>query len=251
MKNVFKRNWQSSFTYDNRYEKDGVIDKVFEYVRITGKKNLVIMDVGCSSAIALKYMKFILEGNGISVTKTIGVDPSPKIKNEAEKNVDEFIPQDILKVKDGPDKADLVVCCKMTLFVQPKHRVDIISKCSKFLMNDGGLITDADRYEVPKMIPDIIIWCQDYVKTLYSIRNGLMSFFRAIKETQSIRHKRKMFLITNRETADKYAQEILEGWNKLNMWDKFDMHCRNFHQRIAARFNMKPIKKKRRHQRLL
>lgn len=248
---MFKINWQSNFTVADRYETDGVIDRVFEYVRSTGKKNLAIMDVGCSSAIAVKYLRFILEGKGIGITKIIGVDPSENIRIEAEENLDEFIPLDILDVKDEPGKADIMICCKMILWVQPQHRVNVLLKCSKFLKDDGGLITDADKYEEEKDVREFILWCKDYWKSIYSFRKGLVSFFRAIKETEKMRHKREMFLVIGRENVNSYALEVLQGWNKRSIYKKFQIHHRNFHKRMAAHFQKRPRKKKRRKQSLM
>lgn len=80
---------------------------------------------------------------------------------------------------------------------------------------------------------------------LCSLRCGPISFFRTIKDTENMRHKRKMFLIVDGKAVSKYAQEILEGWNKLRIDYKFYIHLRNFDRRISARFQMKPMNKKR------
>ncbi|MGI0021611.1 MAG: hypothetical protein ACRD9Q_02005, partial [Nitrososphaeraceae archaeon] len=100
--NVFRGIWSSNFTFDCRYGKTGVTKRVMEYVERTDKKNLDIMDVGCSIAVALRSMQEELEKNDIKV-RTIGLDPSEEVRTDAEKNVDEFLPYDILKIESNPN----------------------------------------------------------------------------------------------------------------------------------------------------
>src|SRR3989344_4852171 len=128
---MFNRNWSSSFTFDERYEITGVNDRVLEYVRQNSKKNLIVLDVGCSTGIAVNTLQQKLKHEGLDIT-TIGIDVSPKVKKESEKNLDRFILGDILKIETKPDPADVVICSKMILFVNYRKRAEIISKCSEF-----------------------------------------------------------------------------------------------------------------------
>jgi hypothetical protein len=63
--------WKANYTYPERYDKEGVTDRVLEYLS-NGKKELTVVDVGCSIAVALKTMKARLEEMDVKV-KTIGM----------------------------------------------------------------------------------------------------------------------------------------------------------------------------------
>lgn len=239
---MFNRNWSSSYTFEDRYDLTGVNDRVIEYAKKNNKKYLDILDVGCSSGIAMKDLQNKLKEKGI-VVKTAGVDPSHRIKNDADKNLDRFISGDILKVKAEPE-FDVVVCSKMVLFVSPKLRSDIISKCAEFLKENGGLVTDANCYEFTTAIQDIQTWIKDYQKVLTQIQHGPVMLYKIIREIQSMRVKRKMFLIESRKGVERYSKEILDGYNSLSISKKFDVHVSNLTARLSGMINRRPIRKK-------
>jgi len=97
-------NWPSRYTYYGRYEDTGVTDRVYEYQAKTGKKNLKILDVGCSVAIATNAMQKNLLISGIH-SEITGIDISPNVKDEAEKNLDKFLFGNIMEIDLKPEFA--------------------------------------------------------------------------------------------------------------------------------------------------
>lgn len=238
-----KWNWPSQFTFAGRYNTTGITDRFLEYVKISGKKKLKVLDVGCSVGIATNDMQKNLQSIGIQI-ETTGIDKSRKVKGEAEKNLSRFILGDILTL-DSTSEFDVVICSKIILFANAKTRSQVVSKCAKFLKPDGGLITDADFYKIPGIIEQIRTDFKDYLPVLLSLRHGPKKFYRKIKDVESERLKRKMYLIVGRGNVDAYSIKILEGWQKLNIHDKFNLWLLNITNKLSAYTKRKPDYKKR------
>jgi SAM-dependent methyltransferase len=219
---MVRGNWFSSYTTPNRYYLTGITDHVKSYVKETGKKKLVIVDVGCSTGIAIRNMSDELNQDGIQ-TFTIGIDPSPKLKDDAQSNLDKFVNKDVLRIKPKP-VADIVICSKMAIYVSAKRRAKIITKTIEFLKNDGAMITDVDCYErIPfwkdlfEQVGEAIYVMGSFASLRYNRRR-----FREEFEWRVNLHYRKSMKIYGKINAVDYPRQILEGWNKLNWYQKFD-----------------------------
>ena len=68
--------WRAGVTGKDRYSGQ-VTDAVAKYAAETGRKSLKVLDVGCSTGVAVKSMAGMLGGSGIAVTTT-GVEESPE-----------------------------------------------------------------------------------------------------------------------------------------------------------------------------
>ncbi|MEM3143173.1 MAG: class I SAM-dependent methyltransferase [Candidatus Nitrosotenuis sp.] len=240
---MFRWHWSSNYTFPERYDETGIDDRIIEFAKKGNKTSLDILDVGCSNGIAAKCMKSRLKEKGLTVTIT-GIDRSRKMEKEARQNLDKFIPGNVLEI-DAKPEFDMVICSKMVLFVGHKLRSEIISKCARFLRDNGGLVTDANRYEVTTAIQDLKIWINDYKKVFPLIRKGPIKFFKGIRGIQIERLKRKMFLIDGKERVEKYANEIIEGYNRLSLFQKFNVMTENLQHRASGFLNRKPVRKKK------
>lgn len=181
--------------------------------------------MGCSKGIAMKYAQDYLKQKNIE-SFTVGIDVSENITKEANENLNEFINKDVLKVDDCIEKADIVICSKMAIFVTGEVRSKIIKKCSEFLKNDGILITDVDCYEKPKLIEEINS-VQYILPTLSCFKKGWneyrMRFYTPLRKKIKKKHK---------IDALNYSQEILSGWQNLSFLQKLDWKL-TIHGRLA------------------
>jgi 2-polyprenyl-3-methyl-5-hydroxy-6-metoxy-1,4-benzoquinol methylase len=240
---MFYWHWSSNYTFPERYDETGIDDRIIEFAKKKNKTSLDILDVGCSNGIAAKCMKSRLKERGLTVTIT-GIDRSSKMEKEARQNLDRFILGNVLEINANPE-FDIVICSKMALFVDHKLRAEIISKCAKFLRDDGGLVTDANCYEITSTIQNIRTWINDYKTVFPTIRQGPIKFYKSIREMQRIRLKREMFLIDGSNRVEQYAKKIIDGYNKLNFFQKFNVMTLNLVVRVVGFVNKKPVRKKK------
>lgn len=215
---MFDSNWPATITFADRYGLTGITDLVTDYVRKSGKKRLVIIDVGCSTAVALKRLQNEMKTAGIEAY-TIGIDLSKKVKREAEKNVDEFINMDILKIDNKRFTADIVICSKMAIYVSAKRRSNILLKSSELLKNDGALITDVDYYEKISFL-ETLKYLQYFWPSFGSMKYGFRKWHEEWMRRVNLPYKKKMRMIISRKNALDYPRLILEGWNKLKWYKK-------------------------------
>ena len=169
--------WRAGVTGKDRYSGQ-VTDAVAKYAAETGRKSLKVLDVGCSTGVAVKSMAGVLGGSGIAVTTT-GVEESPGARSRAERNLDDLIPGDIREIKPRPD-FDVVLCFKMILFQTPEVRREVLSACAEWLKQDGLLATDAhEKYKV--------LWPNGPLKT-----------------------------VRGRNRAREYPDAVMDGWEALD-----------------------------------
>lgn len=211
-------NWIINHTFKDRYVLTGITNLILEHTK-DSKKKLVIIDVGCSKGIAMKYAQDYLQQKNVE-SFTVGIDVSENIADEANKNLDDFINKDVLKVDDYVEKADIVICSKMAIFVTGEVRHKIIKKCSELLKNDGMLITDVDCFEKSKLIEELIL-VQYMLPTLSCFKNGIRGFYEEyrIRFYTPLRKKMKK---KYKDDALNYAKEILSGWQNLSFLQKWD-----------------------------
>ena len=58
-------------------------------------------------------------------------------------------------ISNFSEKADIVICSKMAIFVPGELRYKIIKKCTEFLKKEGILITDVDCFEKQKLSEEL------------------------------------------------------------------------------------------------
>ena len=187
--------WRSRFTHRNRY-RGPITDAVVDYAGKTGKGSLSILDVGCSTGVAIRSMAGVLGGSGIAA-RTTGVEVSPKAWKEAEGNLDILIRGDIREIEPRPD-FDVVLCFKMILFQTPEVRREVLSACAAWLKRDGLLATDAhERYKTP--------WRREVLRT-----------------------------VLGRDEALKYPDAVLDGWNALGPYCRLGFWLSSYIMRAFA-----------------
>ncbi|MCV0411392.1 class I SAM-dependent methyltransferase [Nitrosarchaeum sp.] len=210
--------WPINHTFADRYVVTGITNLILEHVT-NSKKKLIIIDVGCSKGVAMKYAQNYLEQKNIK-SVTIGIDVSKNIVNDAKKNLNEFINKDVLHVDDCDEKADVVICSKAIIFVTGEIRYNIIKKCSKFLKNDGILITDVDCFEKSNLLDELRLF-QYIIPSFSCFKNGLSRFYEEYR-MRFYTPLRKKMKKKSKSDAINYAEAILSGWQSLSSLQKLD-----------------------------
>ncbi len=221
--------WPINYTFEDRYELTGIIDLMFEHVEDSKKKKFVVVDIGCSYGLAMKYAQNHLKQKGLDLF-TIGIDFSKNVVDEAKKNLDKFINADVFSVNTNVENVDIVVCSKAAIFVTGDVRYKIIRKCIEFLKKDGILITDVDCFEKPKLSDDLKL-IQYVFPTLSCFKNGIKGFRKEYRRRLHFRFRKKMKKM-NKNDALTFAEEILSAWNNLSYFKKLDWKITILTQRI-------------------
>ena len=132
--------WRNSMTWKNRYDDFGVTGYILLYAK--GRKDAVVIDVGCSRGIAAAESKKCLARHGTRL-RTIGIDMSgnAELIAKAESNMDEFINKDAREIDGRDEQADIVVCLNVVRFVPGDVKSSMIVKCAEFLKPGGVMIT--------------------------------------------------------------------------------------------------------------
>lgn len=217
---LFEDNWTPRFTYPERYDEIGVTDRVSENLQ-HGIRELSILDVGCSHGVAARSLKSTLLAKGMSVFVT-GIDPSFKVKADAERNLDKFINDDVVNVDPSLYPADIVVLCNVVHYLSAKKKATMIRKCAEFLRDENSiLITNTPTFETTSTFHDSKIFLQDYWKLHESVTGGPRNFYLHLKAIEHERKLRKMFIFKGKEAANRYADKILDTWEASSMGQKF------------------------------
>lgn len=242
---MFGKNWKPTLTYPERYEEIGVIDHVLEYLRVTNKRDVVIVDIGCSTAVAAKQLKDMLDKRGIK-SRTIGIDLSPSVKEEAIKNLDLFINQDVMQVDSTLYPADVLICCNMIYYLNHQKKAEVINKCAQFMKDDSVLITNTPLFEQPSDYAQLKLFLRDYVPVILTIFYNPKRFYERYKETESTRLKRGMFSFHGRKEAEAYAARIIQSWQQLPLGQKFGWYIEMGRAQFLTKVRrLKPRSKKR------
>ena len=132
--------WTDNRTWAGRYDELGISCIISSHSDRLGSNSLRVIDVGCSKGAATYDCQQILANRSIKI-ETIGIDQSPKIRKDAEKNLDQFILSNVLCVENHIGNADVVICANMLRWgVTPLERCQVIKKCAGFLNPTGILI---------------------------------------------------------------------------------------------------------------
>jgi hypothetical protein len=233
MRKIPSENWFSNYTYADRYYLTGIQQLVVDYTNREQTKQITIIDVGCSTAIALRQLQTVLENLNMPCF-TIGIDSDKKVKNVAEKNVNHFINDDVTKI-NHVFEANIVICSKMALWVSAERRHQIILKCSEFLKDNGKLITDVDNYTKTGILEDLADICKYDFPPLRALKYGIRKFL-ADYRYQRHGHLRKKMKSFGKKEAVEYAWHILKMWQKLKWHEKlsikFDILTNNITYRV-------------------
>lgn len=143
---ILGKYWRKNTTHKYRYDALGIIDYMIKYAESSVKNKLVVIDVGCSKAAATRFTKTKLEEHEVK-TFMVGIDNSVKVAELAEKNLDEFILDDVMNVDKYFERADVVICSKAIFYTDGDIRSKVLKRCTEFLKNDGVLITDVKGYK--------------------------------------------------------------------------------------------------------
>ncbi|AFU59827.1 hypothetical protein Ngar_c29080 [Candidatus Nitrososphaera gargensis Ga9.2] len=242
---MFDKNWKPTLTYPERYEEIGVVDHVLEYLRASNKRDIVIVDIGCSTAVATKQLKNMLDNSGIK-NRTIGIDLSQTVREEAMQNVDLFLNQDVMYVDSTLYPADIVICCNMIFYLNHLKKAEVISKCSQFMKDDSVLITNTPLFEQPSDYAQLKLFLRDYVPVMLTIFYNPKRFYGRYKETESIRVKRRMFSFHGKNEAVAYAGRIITSWENLPLGQKFGWYIEMARAQFLTKVRrLKPRSKKR------
>lgn len=207
-------NWTKNHTFADRYVVTGITKLILAHTR-NSKKKIIIMDVGCSKGVAIKHAQDCLKQENIE-SFTIGIDVSENIAKEANENLNKFINKDVLQVYDCTEKADIVICSKVIIFVTGELKYKIIKKCSEFLKNDGILITDDllnEKYpllEELKLIQYMFPNSSPFKKDFY--QKYRMRFYTPLRK--------KMKKISKSDVIN-YAEDVLSSWQRLSYIQKW------------------------------
>lgn len=121
-----------------------VSEHVYQRSKDLHEKPMKILDVGCSTGEADRYMRDYLKKLGVECVID-GLDISKGVRAKAEKNLHEFYQGNLFDIKIEP-VYDIVICSRMLRYMDPKTQRDGISKCRSFCNNTGVIITDALPY---------------------------------------------------------------------------------------------------------
>lgn len=138
--------WPFTITRTRRYREDGVTGCVEDYISKTGRCDLDVLDVGCSTGIALRNMQEDIQSKYKITLRTTGIEPNSSVQRQAEKNVDNLYKDRIQNIAAPSKRFDIVICNKVAYLARPDEQSNMISHCAKFLKTEGGLVTDLGCY---------------------------------------------------------------------------------------------------------
>ena len=165
------------------------------------------------------------------------------MKKEADENLHEFILGDILQIPPKPE-FDLVICSKMVYHESAKRKATVLSKCSEFLKQEGGLITDAHNYDFPTIFAQMKEDITDTKKILFKLRFGPKVSYQEMIRITEFRFKRRVKLILGKNEALEYSNDILNRWKKLSPDTRFSFRLDNIFARLSAYLSKNPNHKK-------
>ncbi|MGA2574045.1 MAG: class I SAM-dependent methyltransferase [Candidatus Methanomethylicaceae archaeon] len=206
-------NWPADFTFPERYYVCGIFDAIEEFCYRTNRRYIDIVDVGCSTGVALLDLKTRLQSLGIS-SHVRGIDCSQQVEEAGGQNLVEFILGDITKMGNPDHAADVVICWAVANNVTPKHRAEILDASSKYVKADGMLITSANCFESTKLSIVMMEWIHSRFP-LGSLRNGFKAFRKESDSRQiEIFVRRNRHILFGSVACAQYPFSVIEGWKK-------------------------------------
>lgn len=211
-------NWPSSYTFPERYDAIGVLDRIIEYCTKYNKSDISILDVGCSAGIAGNHVKTYLEQRGFKI-KIIGIDVNPAIESAARFYLDEFYLTNFWKFKPVI-LYDLVICTRVLRNKSYDMLADAIDVMGELLKKDGALITDTSTAYIGN-------WMSKYKKKPVEKRKlgpfmvpTVKGIYNELYRRCDYLNKRYILLISERENVNLYASEVRYKWYKMNRIEK-------------------------------
>jgi SAM-dependent methyltransferase len=221
--------WPISFTNPRRYRSNGVTYHVIDHAQASSKRFLTILDVGCSTGVAVKRLKANLEKLGIR-SEVIGVDISKKVMQKAKRNLDRFVCSDIrLLGKEDLPLADVVICSYAAIWVTANTRYEMVHRCAEQLRDDGLLVTNAfpfRRVDLPKPVE----FLRYRFESIPFLAKGRTAFSSELERRKAELLKRRSFAILGRTEALAYAESVRESWIRLDSRSKSRWHFTVFLQ---------------------
>lgn len=217
-------NWQCNYTEPNRYYKIGVADTVLDFCKTNDRRQLKIVDVGCSRGVAGRDLKSWLSSNGINCSIK-GIDLDPDVQEEVKRNLDEFELGDIRNVASLITRegiADVVICCHIAINLPAKRESEIIGASLRLVKTDGILVTNTSCFE--RASDTQVVKEMFYQIPVRSLRLRFRGFMKERNLRQVQVRKRKLKVLYDPDQSIQYSKKIIEGWNKLNPLDKFTLN---------------------------
>ena len=199
--------WQFTTTWTRRYKEDGVTKCVEDYISKIGRRDLDVLDVGCSTGIALRTMQEDIQSKYGITLRTTGIEPNSSVQQRAEKNVDNLYKDRIQNITVPSKRFDIVICNKVAYLARPDDQSNMISYCAKFLKTEGGLVTDLGCYRTLHAAPK----CSLYVGST---------------------------------TALEHSENIKDSWEKLPSWRRIaSKAAKRFAVQVCAYSMVLPFQK--------
>lgn len=208
-------NWSVNTTSKNRYEFTGINKLIIDHLSQQKIPNPIIIDVGCSTGIALKETSEAMKRLSYK-PYTIGIDQSKNVKSKAERNLCRFINSDVKDVDDLENTADVVICSKAAIYILGTRRSEIVRKCASFLKSSGILITDVDCYPPRTIVENTYRFLRSQwymIPSIDCLTHGITNIAYEYWKRANTTIREDIFKMTKNE-AISYADEIIHGWEK-------------------------------------
>jgi len=240
-------NWPISYTNPLRYSYWGITEFSLEYAEKTGKSSIVVLDVGCATGEATADLKSKLVARGLSV-RVIGIDVNSNVAEAAKTNLDEFILGDVMEMDIGSKvQADIVICSFAAIYVEAGRRSLILRRCASALKTDGRLITNADTFQKSEL-RDEVRALTFLLGSVSEIGHGFREFVSEYKSRSYQLRKRRIYILDGQERAARYPEEIIEGWNRLDLLSKcswlFSVFLANAQPRVIRQLRNLPRRRR-------
>lgn len=147
--------WRKTTTDKDRYDRLGVSGFIRDYAKNHGKEKLVVIDVGCSTGMAIIKCRSVLEKMHSIHMHVIGCDINEEARKSFEESKQSADPYGVDEFFYGPasdmparyvGSADVVICANVIRYVDGHTCADVIRDCCRLLKHDGILVTDAGGY---------------------------------------------------------------------------------------------------------
>lgn len=213
-------NWHSSFTYPERYFDIGVAEHLSKYLLQdeNQKDVLSVLDVGCSTGIALKTTKEFFNKYGIKLDVT-GIDVRNVVKDAAEKNLDSFILGDFFEI-DLPKRFDVIICTNMLLNMKLEKIVNALKKMALLLTPNGCLITNTDSFTTTSTKKEFLTQLDYSFKLLKSMKYGWNGIYQEFRRQEHDMIVRRMKSFVGENQVFLFVDLMLKNWNELSQRDK-------------------------------
>lgn len=133
----------------------------------------------------------------------------------------------------------------MLLYDTAKRKFTILSKCAKFLYDDGALVTDAHNYDFPSTLEYIKEVFKDLKEILWQIKQGPFVVINKIKVIIEFRKKKSIIRIMGKKEVIQYSESVLKNWKHLSFDKKVNYLFEIYLTKFKAYFSRNPNNKKK------